>query len=250
MWRSETTSVLVASSLPVATETAEPTERPRHDRRTVRRSGAMVLAAAIAVLGMTSVLPPATAAASAQTRTQTLIHNLAWAQPVGTHGCTNGSSSYTFTQGSRTYYSCGSAWCAIFAAWVWHHADPYVYTDYLNWNASSFETYGSTSHFGTISSVPHMGDAVVFWSGPDPAHAKPAMPANTPPNTIEHVGIVYSVNSNGTITTVEGNANDMVWHATYPQTPGKAAPSGTGWIVKEYVSFALSGNPCMPGVPC
>jgi hypothetical protein len=79
-------------------------------------------------------------------------------------------------------------WCADFARWVWASAGAKD-TDQLSAAAGSFYTYGQ--NHGTLSDTPTVGAAVVFnYHGGGSA---------------DHVAIVTSVNSNGTIETVSGD---------------------------------------------
>lgn len=79
-------------------------------------------------------------------------------------------------------------WCADFARWVWASAGV-ADTGSLNALAGSFYSYGL--EYGTLSSVPAVGDAVVFdYSGGGEA---------------EHVALVTEANANGTIETVSGD---------------------------------------------
>ncbi|MFC0526095.1 FG-GAP-like repeat-containing protein [Phytohabitans kaempferiae] len=92
-----------------------------------------------------------------------------------------------------------TAWCAMFAEWVWRNAgvSPVFTTDV----ATAVGTWGQQQGLwkarpssGVGSPAP--GDVVV-WGAPGSGVGG-------------HVGIVHSVHSDGTITTVEGNQNDAV----------------------------------------
>ncbi|MEV0611201.1 FG-GAP-like repeat-containing protein [Polymorphospora rubra] len=92
-----------------------------------------------------------------------------------------------------------TAWCAMFAEWVWRNAgvSPVFTTDV----ATGVGTWGQQQGLwkarpsgGTGSPAP--GDVVVW---------------GTPGSGVGgHVGIVHTVHSDGTITTIEGNQNDAV----------------------------------------
>ncbi len=79
-------------------------------------------------------------------------------------------------------------WCADFAKWVWASSGV-ADTSSLNALAGSFYSYGL--EYGTLSSVPAVGDAVVFdYYGGGEA---------------EHVALVTQANADGTIETVSGD---------------------------------------------
>jgi predicted small lipoprotein YifL len=81
-------------------------------------------------------------------------------------------------------------WCADFARWVWASTGAGS-TSELTAAAGSFYVYGQ--NHGTLSSTPHLGDAVVFdYQGGGVA---------------DHVALVTQVNSDGTIETVSGDWN-------------------------------------------
>ncbi|WP_074002811.1 FG-GAP-like repeat-containing protein [Streptomyces sp. CB02056] len=96
--------------------------------------------------------------------------------------------------GSGYYTSCGESWCADFARWVW--AQNGVNVSGLTSGAGSFGQYGSGLH-----STPRVGDAAVFnYNGSDYA---------------EHVSLVVSVNSDGSVGTIGGNqGNSQVTRGT------------------------------------
>ncbi len=80
-------------------------------------------------------------------------------------------------------------WCSDFAKWVWNAAGAKV--DGLTAAAGTFYCYGQ--QHGTLSSTPHVGDAVVF---------------NYQGNCwADHVALVTQVNPDGTIVTVSGDWN-------------------------------------------
>ena len=78
-------------------------------------------------------------------------------------------------------------WCSDFARWVWKAAGAKV--EGLTAAAGTFYCYGQKH--GTLSSTPHVGDAVVY---------------NYQGNCwADHVALVTKVNPDGTIVTVSGN---------------------------------------------
>ncbi len=78
-------------------------------------------------------------------------------------------------------------WCSDFARWVWKAAGAKV--DGLTAAAGSFYCYGEK--YGTLSTTPHVGDAVVYnYQGSCWA---------------DHVALVTKVNPDGSIVTVSGN---------------------------------------------
>ncbi|MGW4698689.1 CHAP domain-containing protein, partial [Kitasatospora cineracea] len=110
----------------------------------------------------------------------------------------NGPCSTNSAGGSGYYNSCSEAWCADFAKWVW--AQDGVNVSGLTAGAGSFAQYGSGLH-----STPHVGDAAVFnYNGNGYA---------------DHVALVASVNTDGTVSTIGGNQSNRV-------TWGKITASG------------------------
>jgi hypothetical protein len=106
-------------------------------------------------------------------------------------------------------------WCADFARWVWAAAGASD-TSQLTPAAGSFYVYGQ--NHGTLSSVPAVGDAVVFdYKGGGVA---------------DHVAIVSRVNGDGTIETVSGD-----WGG---QSGGEAQFAST--------SHVALNTPAYPGV--
>jgi hypothetical protein len=152
--------------------------------------------------------------ASANAESATAVAN------VGKGACSTNSAG-----GAGYYTSChgngGSPenWCADFAKWVWMEAGADV--SGLSPAAGSFGYYGSGLH-----STPHVGDAVLFdYNGAGYA---------------DHVAVVTSINSNGTITSIGGNerngnpAYSTVASDTY--SPGTGYSSYWGMTISGYVS--------------
>jgi hypothetical protein len=97
------------------------------------------------------------------------------------------------------------AWCADFARWVW--AQVGANTGGLSGLAISFKSYGTnhgTWHPGNLAGV-QPGDVVGYNFG-------------TSSTADDHVGIVVSVNPNGTVNTIEGNYSDRVKAGTAPRS--------------------------------
>ena len=116
----------------------------------------------------------------------------------GAGTCSQSNSSLNSLGGTAFYTSCtgngGSAeyWCADFAMWVW--ANVGISIAGLNAGAGSFvadaSQNGSTVHTAKTY-APQVGDAIVYdYNGAGAA---------------DHVGLVTAVNSDGSITTVNGD---------------------------------------------
>lgn len=121
------------------------------------------------------------------------------------------------------YYNCEAPgeWCSDFARWVWSMSG--VNVSGLSAWAASFYDYGL--RYGTLSSTPHVGDAVVYGYNPGTDFAA-------------HVAIVTSVNvDNHTITSIGGNerggAGIVAADGPYDWSVGG---SPTGQVISGYVS--------------
>jgi len=223
----------------------EVSDRSRRVRPLVRSLGAVVMAAAIAFLGIAAT-PPSQAAAAEISQMQK-VANTALAQ-VG-----NNYSPYGYD----------GNWCAAFATWVWKnsYASINIGAGELGSSVSSFETYGNASHHNTLSYTPHVGDAVVFDNRDGYVLSNLAPPKGYGAG-IQHVGIVTAILNGGTtIQTVEGNVGSswgiskvtrVQYYAAPHQRPymtnGKPLPSGS-WEVKEYISPDYNWL-CGVGKPC
>jgi hypothetical protein len=134
-------------------------------------------------------------------------------------------------------------WCADFAKWAWENSGLDV--SGLTAAAGSFATYGETyDTLHTSSSyIPQVGDAIVYgWDGNSYA---------------DHVGIVTSVNSDGSIATVNGDINGTGADETsFAQSSsvvevdipaGDVAPgnyiAGIGYSISAYVSPVSATSP-------
>jgi hypothetical protein len=196
-------------------------------------------------LGMDSGTSPSMAvpAPSAPPTVAANIASLANANAgKGAGTCSTSNGSLNSLGGSAFYTSCtgngGSAeyWCADFAKWVWANAG--VNVTGLTPGAGSFiadaSENGSTVHTSS-SYVPQVGDAVVYdYSG----------------GVANHVGLVTGVNSDGSITTDNGDfGGDSGSEAYFSETStveqiGVAAaqkyvgdtPGGIGMTISAYVT--------------
>ncbi|MEV7416586.1 FG-GAP-like repeat-containing protein [Streptomyces sp. NPDC089919] len=170
---------------PQATASALPAAAPRKNGlRRLMTSALVTMAVAPALMF--------TGAQSASASVGSNIVAIAEAN-LGKGACDTNSAG-----GSGYYTSCGESWCADFAKWVW--AQNGVNVAGLTPAAGSFGKYGSGLH-----STPHVGDAAVFnYNGAGYA---------------DHVSLVTSVNSDGSVGTIGGNQSGKV-------TRGKITAAG------------------------
>ncbi|MFJ9448691.1 CHAP domain-containing protein, partial [Kitasatospora sp. NPDC101235] len=139
----------------------------------VTRRG-LALALAAACLPLSLALSTTTASASVGSS----IAQIAAANLGNTGSGLNSANTYGY------YNSANENWCADFAKWVWEQDG--VDVSGLDARAASFAEYR-----GGLSSTPHVGDAVVFnYNGAGWA---------------QHVALVTSINTDGTIGTIGGN---------------------------------------------
>ncbi len=125
---------------------------------------------------------------SGQEVTGSSVSSIAAANIGGTACGKNSSGGYSFDSSCTGNGGYPEYWCADFARWVWGQAGAGS-TNELSAAAGSFYVYGQ--NHGTLSSTPHVGDAVVFnYKGGGYA---------------DHVAIVSHVNTNGTIETISGD---------------------------------------------
>ncbi|WP_434446814.1 CHAP domain-containing protein [Lentzea sp. E54] len=174
-----------------------------------RRSGRVVLVAALAMVsGAVLVAPPASAAATRQEIVDVAVDEL------GGTACNPGY-----------YNSCGMAWCAEFARWVWAQAGVSDRSGLDGW-AQSFKTYGTKRglyHSRSSGYKPQPGDAIVFDWDHVSGDAHP----------IDHVAIVTSASSTY-VNTIGGNQGNpsKVSRASYSRTnsdiDGYISPAGVG----------------------
>lgn len=115
---------------------------------------------------------------------------------IGTSGRPN-----TYTRWYSNELGKGSAflysdWCAIFLVWVAEEAGERKHIGTDAYTPTWAEWYARKGRWGT---EPRVGAIVFFdWAGGKSRAG------------IDHVGIVEKVNGNGTITTIEGNADNQV----------------------------------------
>ncbi len=103
----------------------------------------------------------------------------------------NGPTTYTNAAG----VSSDTNWCSLFVSWVWRQNGVPAPEDIYSGDLFYWSLNRGQAHYGTSGMKP--GDAVFFGDGPQ------APSGSYVPSV--HVGIVKSVNSNGTINTIEGN---------------------------------------------
>uniref|UniRef100_UPI0004CA3165 CHAP domain-containing protein n=1 Tax=Streptomyces sp. NRRL WC-3742 TaxID=1463934 RepID=UPI0004CA3165 len=176
-----------------------------------KRLGSMGVTAALAAASLSLFT-----AGAAEAATSDGISKLATSQ-LGNGPCGNGGY---YAPGSNQTNPCSSyhAWCADFAGWVWAQ-NGVKNLGGLNDLANSFETYAN-NYDGGLSSTPHVGDAVFLH------------PNNYSGFTYDHVAIVTSVNSDGTIDWVGGNQHNQVERTHLSGRVGtKAWSSGGGDVV-------------------
>jgi hypothetical protein len=141
-------------------------------------------------------------------------------------------------------------WCADMAKWVWTQAGVSSDTSTLDPAAKSFTTWGF-EHGESLSlnqDDPAVGDAVVFYPpGTTQAQIENSNPDDYP---ADHVGIVSSVNANGTVNLVNGDfwggGNYSVQYSTDVSIQSWASgiwASGEEWV---YVSPQLSTDDRVP----
>jgi hypothetical protein len=120
-------------------------------------------------------------------------------------------------------------WCAFFANWVWSHAgvNPVPTTGFGRGEGQWGIEHGLfKARPGNGRGDPLPGDMVVYGT---PAYAGGG-----------HVAIVESVNGDGTITTINGNWNNMVKRTTI--NPVTAVAGSGNYHISGYVSPPGAGN--------
>lgn len=103
----------------------------------------------------------------------------------------NGPTTYTDAAG----VSSDTEWCSLFVSWVWRQNGIPAPEDTYSGDLFDWSLNRGQAHYGTAGMKP--GDAVFFGTGPQE-------PSGSDVPSV-HVGIVKSVNSDGTINTIEGN---------------------------------------------
>ncbi|MFD4640845.1 FG-GAP-like repeat-containing protein [Lentzea sp. NPDC058436] len=178
-------------------------------RTGLRRTARGVLSAALAVMAGTLLMaPPAQAAPSRDRIVQIATEEL------GGSACSPGYNN-----------SCGMAWCAEFARWVWKKGGVSDLQGLDGW-AQSFKTYGKnkgTYHSRSSGYTPQPGDAIVFDWDHDSGDDHP----------IDHVAIVTSASSTR-VNTIGGNQGNpsRVRRGSYQRSNGDIdgyiSPVGVG----------------------
>ncbi|RKT20165.1 CHAP domain-containing protein [Streptomyces sp. 1114.5] len=191
----------------------------------LKKSAVAIAVAATAVTGMTAVPAHADTAGSIVAAVQSQIN----------HGPGSGYSNGAGQTSSANL----QPWCADFAGWAWAQGGGVQHLGDLTDGAASFYDYGV--RYGTLSSTPHPGDAVVYDYNPDRDWAS-------------HVAIVTAV-GNGTMTVTGGNEG----HSRYPNgivqqesTPNYSVGSAPwGQRISGYISPVTtgSGGGTAPAVP-
>ncbi|MFJ7272489.1 FG-GAP-like repeat-containing protein [Streptomyces sp. NPDC099050] len=138
------------------------------------------------------------------------------------------------------YYGCEwpTAWCADFARWVWGQAGA-DYTSALDARAVSFYEYGSK--YGTLHSVPQVGDAVLYDTD-----------GSVTDGEANHVNLVVKVSADGTkIQTVGGNESRGVRHRDWFDWKNNPAPVGSsaGRVLKFIGPKGLADTSTPSGAP-
>ncbi|NKE61029.1 CHAP domain-containing protein [Lentzea sp. PSKA42] len=185
---------------------------------TSKRTVTAVLAAS--VLALLGIIP-----ASADTRTD--IRDLAAANLNKNTCSTNSLGGTGYMDSCRLEH----AWCSDFARWVWGNRN--INADRLSAAAGSFYRYGEL--YGTLhtdpSYVPQLGDAVVLnYHGGGRA---------------DHVSLVDSVYSNGTIRTINGNfggSGPLSSTVQYATGGGRVGQVIAGQTISAFVSPAGAGT--------
>jgi hypothetical protein len=200
------------------------------DNRLSRRAILLFITCAVTIAGLVAAPAVSAAAPSPQAPggsavarpavVQSDIADLAYAQR------NNNCQPYTDVNGTS---ACTNEWCAVFASWVWRTAG--VSAAPTTWIATDTATWAQQNHLwkprpsGTEGD-PEPGDMVVF-----------GVPGSGEGG---HVGIVYTVNSGGTITVVNGDyggtsyANSHVVVETINPITATSGVDGVG--ISGYIS--------------
>ncbi|MBR7837411.1 CHAP domain-containing protein [Actinospica durhamensis] len=217
-----------------------------------RRPAATVLTTGVLTAGVIVLTPLAASAATSGTD----IAALATANVgKGAGSCSLANSTPNSLGGAAYGTSCtgngGNAeyWCADFAKWVWQNSAGGAVTNAstLNAGAVSFYNYGidnATLHTATTYK-PQVGDAVVY---------DVVVPAGkTHGRSADHVGLVTSVNPDGSIETANGDfggtsgsgeayfaeTSTVVAATIEPdQIPVGSTPSSVGMTISGYITPA------------
>ncbi|WP_404867270.1 CHAP domain-containing protein [Kitasatospora griseola] len=127
-----------------------------------------------------------------------------------------------------------TAWCAAFAEWVWNKAgvSPVPTTLVARGVGQWGVDHGLFKYRSNGGGSPQPGDIVVYGT-----------PANVSGG---HMGIVESVNSDSTITTIEGNYSNKVTRRSHID-PATATNTSSGLNISGYVTPPNAGSGTVSG---
>jgi len=132
-------------------------------------------------------------------------------------------------------------WCADFTKWVWEKAGVTSDLGVLTPGAASFYTWGEDNGENvTFNNTPAVGDAVIFYP-----------PSAGAPNgsSADHVGIVASINGDGSLNLVDGDfagsSNISVQYNTDISSAASLYGAGENWT---FVSPKLSSASTAPSL--
>jgi hypothetical protein len=162
-------------------------------------------------------------------------------------GCGDTESNGPYFNGVETV---SEEWCADFAKWVWEEAG--VEADLAGLNPLSGSFYSWAENQGEnpqFNNTPEVGDAVLFYPPGDPV---------TEYGAVAHVGLVTSVNSNGTVDLVNGDfmnpSNDNYIQVLFNANWSASSYMGAGWnwtfISPVWPSVEDENQYCTTGTWC
>ncbi|SEO29524.1 hypothetical protein SAMN05216267_102289 [Actinacidiphila rubida] len=174
-----------------------------------RRLRSIAAAACLALSGLT--LSAVTAQQAAAATDTSKIVSAARSQ-LGSDGC--------------GIVDCSVEWCAEFSKWAWQQGGVDVTT--LGATVTTFVNYGDANGTWHDPSgyTPQPGDAMIFGGPGFPTKASGGA----------HVGLVESVNSNGTITEIGGNQGHKVTEVTGTAASIETQLEGSSYSFLGYVS--------------
>lgn len=121
-----------------------------------------------------------------------------------TGGEDRGAEIRRYTASVTGSASDGQAWCAFFASWVFNEVGAPLMDSNGDGLVKNLGDWSKRSgRFRDKAATPRPGDLVLFKNRSDNGR------------WTDHIGIVESVDPNGTIHTIEGNASDSVRRNTY-----------------------------------
>jgi len=131
---------------------------------------------------------------------------------IGIHETPDGSNiAHPITDWAKQYgYSPGDAWCSWTVSYEFYHTDPALIYNHPSGYSGDFRTMGKQHGLMVPGPVPGAIDVMDFDGKPD---------------FTDHVGIVESVNADGSWVNIEGNHNNQVMRVT--RRPG----GGSHWFV-------------------